>query len=541
MHNHWYRNEHLDNPWPLTSVTWSLLCLVATGLLAAGLAFDAGEAGSWSLLRNTMLLSAGSCAVSLPLGTALAIILMRTDVPWRRGLLLLVIALLFVPLYLVAAAWDAGFGQLGWYSLEQGGSGVPWLSGWRGAIWVHGLAAVPWVALLLSASAGHVERSLEEEALLCGTPGQVLWHVTLRRMAPAVVVAALWVLLGTAGEMTVADLYRVRTFAEVLYTGFALGDDLAQSYLRVLPSTVAVAVLVVAGFAVAASVRPQGRTALRPAPLFRLGAWRWLMLAFLLLTILLIVGIPLGSLVYKAGLTVQQIGAQRVRVWSVAALAANLLGVPGRYGEEFAWTAVLAAATATISLALGLPLAWLARRGGWRSVPAVAVAALGLSVPSPLVGLLLIQLLNRPFPPGLVWLYDQTLFAPIAATLARVLPIAVLLAWYVLRTVGQDVLDAAACDGAGPGRRFWSLALPARLVPLTAVWLVAFAVAAGDLACSILVVPAGVTTVPIRVFGLLHAGVDDQVASICLVMLAGVLATGGLAVHLLPGRRERHG
>ena len=60
----------------------------------------------------------------------------------------------------------------------------------------------------------------------------------------------------------------------------------------------------------------------------------------------------------------------------------------------------------------------------------------------------------------------------------------------------------------------------------------AFAWAAGDLACSILVVPPGVTTVPIRVFGLIHSGVDQQVAGICLVAATAyaVLAGGVLAL-----------
>jgi iron(III) transport system permease protein len=207
--------------------------------------------------------------------------------------------------------------------------------------------------------------------------------------------------------------------------------------------------------------------------------------------------------------------------------------VPWRYGEEFGWTAVLGAVTATVAVVLGLPLAWLARRGGWRSAPAVAIAATGLAIPGPLIGLSIIWLLDRPFPPGLIWLYDRTLFAPVLAMLVRTLPITILFGWHVLSSIASDILDAAACDGAGTWRQFWWIAVPPRIASLLAVWLVAFAVATGDLACSILVVPAGVTTIPIRVFGLLHAGVDDQVAGICLVMLASFFLLSILVMRLL--------
>ena len=43
-------------------------------------------------------------------------------------------------------------------------------------------------------------------------------------------------------------------------------------------------------------------------------------------------------------------------------------------------------------------------------------------LPGPLVGLLVIWLLDRPQPPGLVWLYDRTVAAPVLAILVRASP-----------------------------------------------------------------------------------------------------------------------
>ena len=66
-------------------------------------------------------------------------------------------------------------------------------------------------------------RSEEEEALLDGSAAQVLRRVTLRRAASGIAAAALWVVVSTAGEMSVTDLFQVRTYAEELYTGIAIG------------------------------------------------------------------------------------------------------------------------------------------------------------------------------------------------------------------------------------------------------------------------------------------------------------------------------
>jgi iron(III) transport system permease protein len=70
------------------------------------------------------------------------------------------------------------------------------------------------------------------------------------------------------------------------------------------------------------------------------------------------------------------------------------------------------------------------------------------------------------------------------------------------------------------------IALPQRLPAVAVAWLVGLAVASGDLAASILVVPPGMETLSRRVFGLIHYGIEDQVAGICLaqVLVFGIIA-----------------
>ena len=71
------------------------------------------------------------------------------------------------PLYLQAAAWQAGFGTEGWQTaLEAGGLQSPWLDGWRGAIGVHGCGGIPWVALFVAIAARVISTDLEESAAL---------------------------------------------------------------------------------------------------------------------------------------------------------------------------------------------------------------------------------------------------------------------------------------------------------------------------------------------------------------------------------------
>lgn len=494
---------------------------------------------TWTLALNTLSLAGETCAIALPLGTALAWLLVRTDLPGRRIGLALTGLLLFVPLYLQAAAWQAGFGLQGWYTLIY--QAPAWLQGWTGAIWVHAMAALPWVVLIVGAGFWLVEPELEEQALLDGSLGQVFFRVTFPRTAAAIGIAGLWVLIVTAGEMTVTDLFDVRTYAEELYTQFAVTPDPEQASLTVLPGVLLTASLILAGLAVCARAVPGDRSpSLRPQLVFQLGRWRWPTASLVGTIVLLLIGVPLGNLVYKAGVVVTQVDALRMRHWSPGKCLTVVGLSPVQYLSEFGWSLALSALAATAAVILGIALAWWTvgreergagrgeSKGEWRSRSLLVIAAACLAVPGPLVGLAVIWLLNRPGWHTLNMLYDRTILAPWLVLTVRALAPAILVLWHALRRLPAEMLDGAALDGAGWLTRLWRIALPCRIPAVCLAWLIAFAVALADLAASILVAPPGMTTLSIRIFGLLHAGVEDYVAGICLsqTILFGVLAAG---------------
>jgi ABC-type Fe3+ transport system permease subunit len=157
------------------------------------------------------------------------------------------------------------------------------------------------------------------------------------------------------------------------------------------------------------------------------------------------------------------------------------------------------------------------------------------------VSVALIWLFNRSLWPGrfdpLVGLYDHTPVVVMLAQAIHALPLATLIAWHSFRTLSDDVLAAAALDGASPRQVLWRIALPQRWQALVAAWLAAFAIAAGDLAWSQLVRPAGMDLIQRRVFGLVHSGVEEQVAAISLVNIIAYTAIAGVILWLLRPRR----
>jgi iron(III) transport system permease protein len=537
--------------------------LVWVAAVAAGMALlwlaDPRVAKLW---LNTAWLAGGACLIALPLGTLLAVILFKTDAPGRGPATWLLVGMLFVPLYLVTGAWDAGFGIQGWHTLVTNPhlAHQPWLAGWRAAIWVHGLAAVPWVVLIVGAGLRAVEAEIEEDGATCASPFNVLWHISIRRAAPAIAVAALWIVTVVMTEISVTDFFQVRTFAEEVYTQAALGTFDAVGPDTTTPSSdgfpaaglwsglllsTALALAVIVGIS---RIFADLADAQHRAPwIWRLKAGRWPAAIALWSGMLLLAGVPLANLAYKAGVQVTATKNGRVRSWSPLTAVERVSVAPAEFSGELWLTARIGVAAATAALLMALPLAW-SLRGAFVKARAsqhttstpwfcLLAIALCLTLPGPLLGLGIIRLLDRPPDSplsALAWLYDSN-FAPWLVQTLRALPIATLILWPALASIPQVMLDTAASDGAGWWGRLLRIALPQRWLAVIAAWLIALAVAVGELAATVLVMPPqrGATALSIQVFQLLHYGVDDRVAAICLVMVISIAGVTGIAGILL--------
>ncbi len=511
------------------SPLWRLLVICA--LAEVGLAAVAGPRIR-GLLFNTMLLALGSLAISLPLGTLLATLVTKTDMPGGRWLGRLLTATLFVPLYVQAAAWQAAVGLGGWgptapyfSPLASGTQFSLWLDGWRGAIWVHAMGAVPWVVVFVAAALRTVARELEEDALLAASPLRVILRVTFRQASAGVATAALWIAVVCASETTVTDLFQVRSFAEEVYTAASMGESLDSSDLWL--GTAAIAVLVIAALLATRHWLIAGDVTSQSSSLLRFG-WRWRMgrmrpiaaiVGWLLAAVL--VGVPLGSMAWKAGAKAERAGDTTIRSWSAEKMIAQVARSPREHAREWSWSFAIGGAATAAAMLVGTSLAWAMRKRWLPILPISLLLAVSFALPGPVLGVWLIRLLNQPDGSALsflTWYYDYTILAPVLAQAFRALPLTTFLVWTQMASVPQDLLDSAASEGAGWFRQLCQVVLPLIGPGVLAAACVAFVIAIGELAATVLVTPPGISTLSIRIFGLLHYGAEDRVAAICLAI-----------------------
>jgi iron(III) transport system permease protein len=504
------------------------------------------EAGRlFGLARNTLFLVAGTLALALPAGVVGALLLYRTDLPFRGVFRFVALLTLFVPLPLFASGWQAALGSGGWLPAtfwsppapsdpDVSPTGLVWKAWGRGlnaALWIHAIAALPWVVLLVGVGLRWVERDLEEEALTFAGPWRVLWRVTLRRGLAAVAGAALWVTLQTATEITVTDMFQVRTFGEEVYTQFVAPDSsdaVARAVVAALPS-----VLLTAGLVLAATLWWEGR--LPPletfsiAPyVYRLGRARWPCFAVLAAVVLVLAVVPVGSLVWKLGL-----GGSPLH-WSFGVARDHLRKVLLVRGGLVAESLALAAAAGGVTAALALVTCWLALGTRWFHAAVLLLIAAAWALPGPIVGLGLKGAINWLLPSGRGGIVERVLYvgpSPVPALwayLLRFFPCAVAVLWPVVRLLPRDLREAARVDGAGPMQEFRYVVGPLTFPALLRAGLVVGVLALGELSAGKLVETPGSQTFAHEVFTQMHYGVTNDLAAFCLILLAAVAVGGGL-------------
>jgi iron(III) transport system permease protein len=536
-----------------------------------------------SSILLTVTLVMASCAVATPLGVlwgwSLASLgepprdressvigaLDRVGVVAGRVMIAVLVALLAMPLYIHAAAWEGAAGKFGWITLP-GGNQRFWFQGILAASWIHGVYGSCWIAVATWWALRRRPQFIDDMARLDLPPPNRLHSVFLPLATSFIVAATIWCGLLAATEMTVADLYGVGTLADVVYKVYALDPEPGPVLAAVLaPAVIVVPPLMwLLGSRRAMLWRVRGSDAdaspsdrndrprffnhrraestvdgKSPRPITSLPrgllangrAIAPALVAIGLTTFTVVV--PFASIVAKAGWRAVPVdSAVSPTGWSHRfswpAVLETLVESAQSFRGEFVWTGIIAICAVVVALPMaGLLAVWSERHPRCRG-PFLLAMVLAVMVPGPVVSLVVIELFNRP---GLGWFYDRTILPTVVALLPRTVPAGYLVLRAAYRMLNQSVGECAKIDQLGILAQAFSVDLPRLWRSLAFAALAIFLISCGDLSATLLVLPPGVTTVASRLFGLLHSGVRQQEAGLTLWT---AICIGGITFLLAP-------
>lgn len=484
-------------------------------------------------VENTILLCLLTCSFAVPLGAVLAILLVRTNVAGRTLAWVCLGSQIALPLYVFAGGWCAAVGTQGWLPAVM--PSWFWSSQSTGSVLivalVHALASVPWVCFLTSLGLTYSNRSVEETAQLEGGWWSVLRLAVAPQLRIWLMASCLFCCLPILTEMVVTNLYQVPSVAEQIYLDASLGTVTPMTY--VAASLLCMLPVVLAGLLWFRLSPPWQDVAFRaanhPAEPVRLGASRLAFSGLVWGIVFALVAIPILSLGAKAGWKADTAADGSARYgWSLERFVQTIKEGGMLFGEEFTWSSLIGIASATIAMALAALLLRISVGSSSRRLVASCLMLLLVSVPGPAVGMFVTWLLNRGQPAFVGYLYDATITAPVLAQQFRLLPLAWVVALTICYTVAPSTAQQLSLDGIRPGVASFIQLLPQLWRKLAAAWVLLFVLSVGELSCSLLVLPPGMTTLSKRLFEMLHFGMRHQDSALC-----GVLVLLGWAVSFV--------
>ncbi|MEO3856383.1 iron ABC transporter permease [Acrocarpospora sp. B8E8] len=531
---------------PLYYLLWGTF-FDASGFTLGGFATAYGDSRIGSLIGNSLWFAAGSAVLSLVVGTSLAYLNVRTDVPFKALFFAASIIPLIIPGILYTISWiflaspDIGLINK---ALEPvfGPAAVDVFTIW-GMIWVEGLHLSPIVFLLMVAAFRSMDPSLEESALMCGASRlQVFRKITVPLTRPAIVAAVLVMAVRSLESFEVPALLG-------LQNGIYVFTSRIYFVLRSYPPDLAAAgalalgllVLAVLGVAISNLVGRAGKSfqtvtgkGFRPRPM-ELGRWRPVMGAAIVCYFLLTVVAPLVVLLYTSLLKFYQAP-------SMAALRSmSLDNYVELLGLSQAATALrnslfLGVATATLVMAVMAIAAWITVRS---RIPGRQLIDQFAFVPLVIPGLVLGLALSFVYLRSPIPIYG-TIFILLIAYVTRYMPYGMRYSVTSMQQIATELEESAQVSGASWWQTFRRVLLPLLAPGLLAGWIYILVVSFRELSSSILLYSPGNEVLSILIFEQYENGQFTVLAALGVVMVLTlvVLVTVAYKLGAKVGLRE---
>jgi iron(III) transport system permease protein len=482
---------------------------------------------------NTILVGSGIACVSILLAIPIAWSLSRFSSWAVRLLLALASSLFFVPLYVQAAGWSAGFGLQGWITISQTAAATsPWL-GKLAVVWMHGLGLLPFGIWLLTIGLTRVSPRSEHAALDDSGFGGLLRYVIWPECRPWLAMLVILAFAVVSGEMLITNLYQVFTLTEKFYLDCTIGEPTVfGGLLTSVPSFMVTLLMLIWLVRNSARLRlepGEDYVLSRPADLGRLSFFIACLILFFC------VGVPFINLVVKAGWEPWQSGDLIRHRWNGLRLLESVSTAPIDFAPEFRWSLVLGSLSATLAILASLTIALAVRTSRWFLWPIVAILAVGFALPGPAIYQCIKVAFGFLGPELHYWIQTRTLAEPIVALQFRCLPLGTLMAYVLMDQHRLATGGTMLADELGWSDRL-RLFLGQNRVELIGLWILAFAVSIADLSTTVLLLPPGVSTLASRIFELLHYGVRYKEAGLCLVLFLGGYFVGLVLLAFLSNR-----
>jgi iron(III) transport system permease protein len=497
------------------------------------------DPAAFEMIRNSIWFAIGSAALSLVVGTALAFLNVRTNVPFKSLFFAASIIPLVIPGILYTVAWiflaSPDIGLVNFVLEPIFGEGAVNIYTVWGMIWVEGLHLSPITFLFMVAAFRAQDPSLEESALMSGASRvAVLRKITVPLLRPAIAASVL--------IMTVRALESFEVPALLgLQNGIYVFTSKIYFMLRTYPQdlngagALALGLLAIAALGMLLEhVLSRGAKAyqtvtgkgFRPRPI-ELGKWRPVaggaIIGYFLLTVIL----PLLMLFYTSLLPYYQKPSVDAFKSMTFDNYQSLLHL-SQAATALKNSLILGAASATLVMIFMAIASWIVVRS---NIPGRKILDLLSFAPLVIPGLVLGLALQFVYLRVPVAIYG-TMWILLVAYCTRYLPYGMRYAVTSMQQISSELEESASVSGATWWQVFRRVLLPLLMPGLLAGWIYIFVVSFRELSSSILLYSSGNEVLSILIFEQFENGKFTTLAALGVVMVAILMLLVTIAYKL---------
>ncbi|MDP2659808.1 MAG: iron ABC transporter permease [Dehalococcoidia bacterium] len=504
------------------------------------------ELSTYGLFGTTLWLTAARTALVMALAVFFAWAVARTDTPLRRVIEPLMWLVFFIPPQSMIYAWiillapKTGLINVALMSVLPFKEPPFSIYSHGGIIWVSVLLWTSVAFILITPAFKRMDRTLEEAARICGvTVPKVLMRITLPLLRPAILGATVLVFVRLMGsfeiELFLGNPANIYVFSTKIY-------DYLSMYPTNYPAAMAlsVGVQVLTLVLVAAQWKLVGGREYTvitgrgySASSIRLGHWKYVTLAVMLVYIFFAVLLPLGALVL--GSISKVVGVYGADLWTLANYQDTFQN-PAVW-SSFQNTFVVSVVAATLGIVLYSLISYTALRTRFAGrrlldlfswIPyAVPGVVLSLGFLWAFVGVL-------PFAPILY----GSLYLMIMVAIIRALPLGVRTMNGSLVQISRELEESAKVHGASWLYTFRRIIVPLVAPAFAASWILVFVFVWRELETFILLYLPKSRLVPIMMFEYWQGGRVGNSVAIGVVAVAVAFACSVIAWRVGIGKES---
>jgi len=462
-----------------------------------------------NLAWNSLALGAGTTVLSLTIGVPFAFLISRTNLWCRRIFKVIYFIPILIPPYIHAIVWSSLSVHLK-HLLSVNIHSV------GGAIFVLSLAYFPFVTLLTQSGLKTIDRNLEEASLLCHGRYKTLKQITFPLIVPHIFSGAVFVFIFSIIDFGVPDILRVRVYPVEIFIQFsAFYNEKAAMILSLPLMGIALSLVILQRWYMKSRVYFQISGGISGQTEHPLGYFNMVGFGFCLVVIVLSVVIPVVVLLRGAG------GFP------------NYIRVLNTSGGQITYSLILAFTGAIIALLLALFISYsIVRIKNNVRIFLEFMIFIPLAIPAITMGIGLIKIWNRPF---IDTVYGSPLIIVIGY-IARFISFVIIAVISGFRQINPR-LEEVAFIVTGRWLRIMRRVIVPLLRPcLMAGFFIMFILSFRELGTTLLVIPPGRETIPIKIYNLMHYGAEHLVSALCLMLILIIFVSSGM--FLILNRRK---